>query len=134
MHKGKQDGLCQPLEVDGCCGKQGFDFHVFEAASGGSGPSMQGFGQPVGTFGSPAVAAVEAVFCGTSGQLLVAGAQHVYIVFVDTDAPCWCAIRDALRPQRPGPAGVGTGTVPAACFCRRARSHHLFAGAADDVV
>ena len=134
MDQGKEDRLGQPLEVDGCCGKQGLDFRVFKAASGGSGHSVQGFGQPMGTLDPPAMAGVEVVFCGPPSQSLATGAQHVNMVFGDMDAACGAAIRDALRPQRASPAGVWSGAEPAAWLCRRARGHQLFAGAADDVV
>ena len=114
MEQGKQDRPGQPLEVDGCGGEEGLDFHVFEAASGGSGHSVERFGQPVGPLDPPAVAGIEAGFGLTPGQSFAPGAQHVNMVLGDMDAPCGSAIRDALRPQRASPAGVWTGPEPSA--------------------
>ena len=90
--------------------------------------------RPMRAFDPPAVAAVEVLFCDTPGEAFAAGAQHVDMVFGDMDAACGSAIRDALRPQSAGLAGVRTGTEPPACLCRRARGQHLSAGAADDIM
>ena len=70
VEQSKQDRLGQPLEVDGGGGEQGLYVHVFEAASGGSGNSVEGFGQPVRALDPPAVAGIEAGFGLTPGQSL----------------------------------------------------------------
>ena len=81
------------------------DFHVFEAASGGSGHPVQRLGQSVCAFDPPAVAAVEVGFGVTPSQSLAPGAKHVDIVFCDMDAACGPAIRDATGAPRAGLAG-----------------------------
>ena len=75
MDQSKQDRLCQALEVDGCGGEQGLDFHVFETAPGGSGHAVQGLGQPVHTFDQPAVTGGEVGFVGPPRQPFSASTQ-----------------------------------------------------------
>ena len=114
MDQSKQDRLVEALEVDGCCGEQGLDFHVFKSAPGGSGHPVQGFGQSMHAFDQPAVTGVEVGFVGTPCQPFSPSAQDINLGPGDMDTPRGTAIGDAARPQRAGPAGVGTSAEPAA--------------------
>ena len=114
MDQSQQARFCQALEVYGCGGEEGLDFHVFKSAPGGSGHPVQGFGQSMHAFDQPAVTGVEVGFVGTPRQPFSASTQDINIGPGDMDTPGGAAIGDAARPQRAGPAGVGTGAEPAA--------------------